>query len=65
MINIMDYKDLRSCAGDTVNLIQDDDKFCEAEYELFRDWCEQRGFSNEDADYVLACGYDLEIFYGI
>ena len=62
-INIELYNDLRSCAGDTVNQIRDDSEFCEAEFELFREWFKAKGFSEFDARYVEACGYDLDLFY--
>lgn len=63
-IRIELYNSLRNCAGDTVNLIEDDSEFCEAEFELFREWYKERGFTKEDAEYVEACGYDLNIFQG-
>lgn len=61
-INIYDYINLRLCAGDTVNTIEDDEEFCEAEFDLFRDWYREKGFTEEDEQYVEACGYDLDQF---
>ena len=46
-----------------MNQIQDDSEFCEAEFELFREWFKVKGFSEFDARYVEACGYDLDLFY--
>lgn len=62
-INIDLYNSLRDCAVDTVNRIEDDAEFCEAEFDLFREWYSEKGFTKEDEGYVEACGYDLDQFY--
>ena len=62
-INIDLYNSLRDCAADTVNRIEDDAEFCEAEFDLFREWYSEKGFTKEDESYVEACGYDLDQFY--
>lgn len=61
-VDINLYDSLRTCAGDTVNTIEDDAKFCEAEFDLFREWYREKGFTDDDWDYVLACGYDTDQF---
>lgn len=57
-VNLIMWNTLRGCAGETVNLIEDDSGFCVAEYDLFREWYREKGFTKADADYVEACGYD-------
>lgn len=61
-VDINLYDSLRTCAGDTVNTIEDDAKFCETEFDLFREWYREKGFTDDDWDYVLACGYDTDQF---
>ena len=56
------YDSLYDCANDTVNNIEDDADFCEAEYDLFWDWYDEKGFSEEDRKYVASCGYDVDQF---
>ena len=51
-INIDLYNSLRDCATDTVNRIEDDAEFCEAEFDLFREWYSEKGFTKEDESYV-------------
>lgn len=61
-INIDLYSTLQNCARDTVNLIDDDEEFCEAEYELFKEWYEEKGYTDDDWLYVEACGYERDQF---
>ena len=56
------WKTLRECARDTVDKIEDDEEFCIAEFDLFCTWEEEKGFTDDDRDYVVSCGYDLGQF---
>lgn len=61
-IDIDRYASLKECAADTVNRIQDDAEFCEAEFDLFREWYSEKRFTDEDWNYVLGCGYEVDQF---
>ena len=52
------YFTLRDCAADTVNRIEDDSEFCEAEHDLFHRWHRERGFTADDWRYIRGCGYE-------
>ena len=56
------YDALEDCARDTVRTIEDDEEFCIAEWDLFRDWYDERGFTEDDWEYVEACGYNRYYF---
>ena len=56
------YHSLKECASAILSGVEDDQKFCEEEFGLFRDWHETKGFSEEDRAYVEACGYDIYQF---
>lgn len=57
-----DYDSLQQLAQDTCNLIEDDQIFSEVEYNLFRSWGRERGFTDDDIDYIISCGYDPSLF---
>ena len=44
-IDIDRYASLKECAADTVNRIEDDAEFCEAEFDLFREWYTEKKFT--------------------
>ena len=56
------YNSLEDCARNTVNTIEDDEEFCIEEWDLFRDWYDERGFTEDDWSYVESCGYDRICF---
>ena len=58
------YDSLQDMARDTCNLIEDDAMFCDAEWNLFQEWYDEKGFTDEDWKYVDACGYCEDQFGG-
>ena len=56
------YQDLRSCAEATIGRIHDDQQFCDAEWNMFHHWRDEKGFTEDDWKYIEACGYEKNQF---
>lgn len=61
-VNFNCYHDLQQMARDQCNLLVDDEIFSECEWNLFHAWYEQYGFTEDDWEYVKACGYEEDQF---
>lgn len=61
-INLDLYFDLQNMARDTCNLLVDDQIFCKVEWNLFKKWYTDKGFTEDDWQYVEACGYERDQF---
>ena len=57
-VNFNLYHNMEQMARDQCNLLEDDQVFCECEWNLFHLWYGQYGFTEDDWEYVKACGYD-------
>lgn len=61
-VNFYRYNSLRQMAEDLINIIQDDEVFTTVEWNLFHKWFDEIGFTEDDWDYVLSCGYERDQF---
>jgi len=61
-VNLDLYCDLKQACQDLINVIADDTIFCDAEWNLMHLWYKQHGFSEDDWEYIEACGYCEEQF---
>ena len=52
------YNGLRQMAGESCNRLEDDRTFCDCEWNLFKQWYMERGFTEDEWQYVEACGYE-------
>ena len=59
-----DYDSLQSCAEENIGCIPNDQQFCDAEWNFFHWWRDNKGFTTEDWEYIEACGYEDEQFGG-
>ena len=61
-VNFDLYDSLQDMARDNCNLIEDDAAFCDAEWNLFKAWYNEKGFTDDDWSYVLTAGYEEDQF---
>lgn len=61
-VNIDLFYDLRNACSDYINIIIDDNVFSSAEWNFMHYWYSQKGFTEEDWQYVEACGYERDQF---
>jgi len=61
-VNFDYYDSLQQMAQDLVNVIEDDQVWSEVEWNIFHAWYDEKGFTDDDWDYVESCGYDRDQF---
>lgn len=61
-VNFDYYDSLQQMAQDLVNVIEDDTIWSEIEWNIFHAWYDEKGFTEDDWDYVEACGYERDQF---
>lgn len=61
-VNFDYYDSLQQMAQDLVNVIEDDQVWSEVEWNIFHAWYDEKGFTDDDWDYVEACGYERDQF---
>lgn len=62
IVNLDLYETLQQANEDLAMPIEDDDLFCDVEWNLFHQYRDEKGFTDKDWKYVLACGYEYEQF---
>ena len=55
---------LSAACAEWINPIEDDQAFCDAEWNFMQYWYKKNGFSVNDWRYVRACGYEQDQFIG-
>lgn len=61
-VNFDYYDSLQQMAQDLVNVIEDDQVWSEVEWNILHAWYDEKGFTDDDWDYVEACGYERDQF---
>ena len=57
-IDLCDYKSLAECIGAIGDLIEADEAYSDAEYNICGIWRKERDFTDEDAKYAASLGYE-------
>lgn len=53
---------LSAACAEWINVISDDQAFCDAEWNFMQYWRDKKGLSENDLRYIEACGYDRDQF---
>lgn len=61
-INLSKYKNLWDANRDLAVNIIDDRTFCDVEWNLFQLYYSEKGFTEDDMEYAVCCGYCTDQF---